>query len=105
MNAESSLLVLDPARALALDLPRLDGAVRRMTLRGLLALSGGTVSVDGARRLAEAPGPAIFALTHHNAWEAVLAPAALIALRGGRRVRFLVDWMFVDLPWTGWLVR
>lgn len=105
MNAESSLLVLDPARSLALELPRLDGAVRRMTLRGLLALSGGTVSVDGARRLAEAPRPAIFALTHHNAWEAVLAPAALIALRGGRRVRFLVDWMFVDLPWTGWLVR
>jgi 1-acyl-sn-glycerol-3-phosphate acyltransferase len=105
MNADPSLLVLDPARALALELPRLDGAVRRMTLRGLLALSGGTVSIDGARRLAEAPRPAIFALTHHNAWEAVLAPAALIALRGGRRVRFLVDWMFVDLPWTGWLVR
>jgi len=105
MNADSPLLVLDPAHALALELPRLDGALRRVTLRGLLALSGGTVSVDGARRLADAPRPAIFALTHHNAWEAVLAPAALIALRDGRRVRFLVDWMFVDLPWTGWLVR
>lgn len=105
MNADSPLLVLDPARALGLELPRLDGIVRRMTLRGLLALSGGAVSIEGARRLAGAPRPAIFALTHHNAWEAVLAPAALIALRDGRRVRFLVDWMFVDLPWTGWLVR
>lgn len=105
MIGAASRLVLDPLRAMTLDLSRLEGAPRRAVLRSLLALSAGTVSVEGAERLAAAPEPCIFALTHHNAWETVLAPAALIALRRGRRVRFLVDWMFVDLPWTGWLVR
>ena len=105
MSSLPDTLALDPLRALSLELPRLDGAVRRATLRGLLALSAGTIRVEGADRLAAAPEPSIFALTHHNAWEAVLAPATLIALRRGRLVRFLVDWMFVDLPWTGWLVR
>jgi 1-acyl-sn-glycerol-3-phosphate acyltransferase len=103
-NAAPSL-VLDPRRALALELPRMQSGARRATLRALLALSGGAVSVEGADRLAAAPEPAIFALTHHNYWEAVLAPAAIVALRRGRSVRFLVDWMFVELPWTGWLVR
>ncbi len=28
-----------------------------------------------------------------------------MAARRGRPVRFLIDWMFVDLPWTGWLLR
>lgn len=105
MNESHAPLTLDPARALALELPHLPGALRRATLRSLLALSGGAVRIEGADRLGEAPTPSIFALTHHNTWESVLAPATLVALRRGRLVRFLVDWMFVDLPWTGWLVR
>lgn len=105
MNEAQAPLTLGPARALALELPHLPGALRRATLRSLLALSGGAVRIEGADRLAESPTPAIFALTHHNTWESVLAPAALVALRRGRLIRFLVDWMFVDLPWTGWLVR
>jgi 1-acyl-sn-glycerol-3-phosphate acyltransferase len=105
MDPNPSVVVLDPARVLALELPRLEGSLRRVTLRSLLTLSAGAVRVEGADVLARAPEPSIFALTHHNAWESVLAPAALIALRRGRLVRFLVDWMFVDLPWTAWLVR
>lgn len=103
--AEPAILELDPRRALTLELPRMLNGARRATLRTLLALSGGAIRVEGAERIAAAPEPVIFALTHHNAWEAVLAPAALVAVRRGRPVRFLVDWMFVDLPWTGWLVR
>ncbi|MGH7337516.1 MAG: lysophospholipid acyltransferase family protein, partial [Myxococcota bacterium] len=105
MSTEASTLILDPLRVFSLELPELESPLRRGTLRTLLALSAGTVRVEGAERLAAAPEPSIFALSHHNAWEAVLAPAALVALRRGRLVRFLVDWMFVDLPWTGWLVR
>lgn len=105
MRSAASTLVLDPLRVFSLELPELESPVRRGTLRMLLALSAGSVRVEGVERLAAAPEPSIFALSHHNAWEAVLAPAALVALRRGRLVRFLVDWMFVDLPWTGWLVR
>jgi 1-acyl-sn-glycerol-3-phosphate acyltransferase len=105
MTTAASTLVLDPLRVFSLELPALESPLRRGTLRTLLALSAGAVRVDGVERLAAAPEPSIFALSHHNAWEALLAPAALVALRRGRLVRFFVDWMFVDLPWTGWLVR
>jgi 1-acyl-sn-glycerol-3-phosphate acyltransferase len=105
VSCETSPLVLHPSRVWSLELPRLEGAWRRTLLRALLSCSGGAVRVDGAERLAAAPEPAIFALSHHNYWEAVLAPAALMAARGGRPVRFLVDWMFLDLPWTAWLLR
>lgn len=105
VNIETSSLVLDPSRVWSLELPRLEGTLRRATLRMLLSLSGGAVRVHGAERLAAAPEPSLFALSHHNAWEAVLAPATLMAMRRGRPVRFFVDWMFVDLPWTGWLLR
>jgi 1-acyl-sn-glycerol-3-phosphate acyltransferase len=103
--ADSPPVVLDPRCVWSLELPQLEGRWRRLTLRALLAASAGTVRVEGAERLVAAPRPSIFALSHHNLWEAVLAPSALIALRGGRLVRFLADWMYVDLPWTGWLVR
>jgi 1-acyl-sn-glycerol-3-phosphate acyltransferase len=105
VSSETASLVLHPSRVWKLGLPRLEGAWRRATLRALLSCSAGTVRVEGAERLSAAPEPSIFALSHHNFWEAVLAPAALMAVRGGRPVRFLADWMFVDLPWTAWLLR
>ena len=105
METPTAVLELGPLRCLSLNLPRLESGFRRAALRGVLALSGGAVRVEGADRLAAAPEPSIFALTHHNVWEALLAPAALMAARRGRPVRFLIDWMFVDLPWTGWLLR
>ncbi len=105
MATSDSTPILDPLRAFSLELPELESRITRWILRALLALSAGTVRVAGAERLAAAPEPSIFALSHHNAWEAILAPATIVALRRGRLVRFLVDWMYVDLPWTGWLVR
>ena len=100
-------LRLDPWSAATLPLDRAPGAGRRALIRALLLASGGCVRVEGSERLPPAgavPG-AIFALSHHNAWEAVFAPTALVALRRGRPIRFLVDWMFAELPFTGWLVR
>jgi 1-acyl-sn-glycerol-3-phosphate acyltransferase len=104
MEDEASLR-LSPAWCFRQRLDALGDPSTRALLRGVLAASAGTIRVEGARRLAAIPDPAIFALTHHNAFEALLAPAALIALRGGRMVRFLVDWMYLEMPFAGRLLR
>ncbi len=104
MDAEESLR-LTPAWCLRQPLDAMDDVTTRALLRGVLAASAGGIEVEGVRRLEEIPDPAIFALTHHNAFEALLAPAALMALRGGRLVRFLVDWMYLELPLAGRLLR
>lgn len=96
---------LDPRRVAGLDLAAAPGRRRRLMLRTMLWLSCGAVRVEGRERIERAAGGSIFALSHHGSWEALLAPATLVALRGGRPIRFLVDWMFAELPWSAWLVR
>lgn len=105
MSAGSTSRRLDPGWVLSQPLPRLAHGGARAWLRAVLAATAGTVSVEGANRIESQDDPCLFALTHHGAYEALIAPCALLALRRGRAVRFLVDWMFLDLPWTGWLLR
>ncbi len=77
----------------------------RLALRAVLTLTAGSIRVEGHERLAALRDPAIFALSHHSSYEAIVAPAALVALRSGGRIRFLVDWMFLELPFAGWLMQ
>lgn len=98
-------LQLSPAWCLRQGLEGLRERRSRLLLRAVLCASAGGIRVEGAHRLAGLSDPAVFALSHHSAYEALLAPAALIALRGGRRVRFLVDWMYLELPLAGALLR
>ena len=105
MEAGADSLRLDPARVVAMDLSEAPGRARRALLRAVLLASSGAIRVEGQATLEQAPRGSIFVLSHHNSWEAVLAPAVLVALRRGRPIRFLVDWMFAELPLTSWLVR
>lgn len=93
------------AQALFSPLARPGGRARDGALRGLLAAFGRMLEVEGTERLSALPGPVIFALNHGNAVEALLAPAALIWLTGGRPVHFLADWMYLELPLIGRLLR
>ena len=104
MDSEASLQ-LSPVWCLRQQLSALSDRTTRALLRAVLGVSLGGIRVEGAQRLTAIPDPAIFALSHHNAYEALLAPAALLALRGGRPVRFLVDWMYLELPLAGALLR
>ena len=104
MSVDESLR-LTPAWCLRQALDAMGDRGTRAFLRTVLAASAGGLRVEGAPCLAEVPDPAIFALTHHNAFEALFAPAALMAVRGGRTVRFLVDWMYLELPFAGGLLR
>ncbi|HBL27958.1 MAG TPA: hypothetical protein DD490_14055, partial [Acidobacteria bacterium] len=79
--------------------------IERFLLRGLMTAFGPLVSVEGAERLAGVPEPAIFALNHTTTFECLAVPAALHWLRQGRRLHFLIDWMYLHLPAVGWLMR
>lgn len=106
MRTETLNPVLRPsADALRAEWPELSGTLRRAALRAVMLTFGRLVTVEGAERLAEVPEPAIFALNHSNALEAVLAPCVLIHLRRGRLLHFLADWMYLHVPVVGWLIR
>ena len=65
-----------------------------------MATFGRLVRVEGTERLREIAEPAIFALNHSNAFESVLAPATLMALRDGlkRHGRFVDIGRFMIVP-------
>ena len=89
----------------AAELPQQGSGVVRFLLRGLVTCFGPLTSVEGAERLRGLPEPAIFALNHTSTSECLAAPAALLWLREGRMVHFLIDWMYLHLPGIGWLMR
>lgn len=86
-------------------LPGMPRLPRRIALKTILSVFGGLVTVEGAERLAAGPEPAIFAFNHSNSLESILVPCALLYLRGGRPLHFLVDWMYLDVPLLGWVIR
>ena len=49
--------------------------------------------------------PCIYAFNHNNAIESLLVPVLLIYLLGGKRVSFVIDWMFGRLPLIGWIMN
>ncbi len=93
------------AEALFSPLPEPGGRARDGALRALLAAFGRMLEIEGADRLEPRGTPVIFALNHGNATEALLAPAALVWLSGGRPIHFLADWMYLELPLVGHLLR
>lgn len=106
MRTEPFRPVLRPsADALRAEWPELSGTLRRAALRTVMLTFGRLVTVEGAERLVEVPEPAVFALNHSNAVEAVLAPCVLIHLRRGRLLHLLADWMYLHVPVLGWLIR
>jgi 1-acyl-sn-glycerol-3-phosphate acyltransferase len=81
------------------------GGVERALCRGLRVGFGWLGRVEGAERLGGVAEPAVYALNHNNSFEAVIAPAVLMALRGGRSLHFVTDWMFLQVPVLGWVIR
>jgi 1-acyl-sn-glycerol-3-phosphate acyltransferase len=90
---------------LTAPLPHFRRAAPRLLCRGILLTLGRLVEVEHRERLAAVREPAVFALNHSNALEALLAPATLLYLRQGRPLHFLADWMYVEAPVLGWLLR
>lgn len=109
METPHPLAPAQPWRAglapLTAPLPLFRRPAARRLCRGIVLTLGQLVEVEHAERLAAVPEPAIFALNHTNSLEALLVPALLLYLRQGRPLHFLADWMFVEAPVLGWLLR
>src|SRR5262249_22333222 len=84
------------------DLAPLD----RLLVRGLVLARRRSIGrLDGLEHIAPARDPFILALNHSTRTEAVLVPALLLLLRGGRRIHFLADWNFRMIPGVDLLYR
>jgi 1-acyl-sn-glycerol-3-phosphate acyltransferase len=68
------------------------------TLRFILFIFGHLIYIDYPERVKNCPWPIIFALNHNNYSESILVPCALIFLCGGKKISFLVHWMFKLFP-------
>lgn len=90
-----------------LPLDGMDGtAGERFACRAVAATFGRQVlGIENAEAVAKAKDPFILALNHSQRLEAVVIPAWLALLRGGRRVHFMADWNFLLLPLVGYVIR
>jgi len=77
----------------------------RWTLKLILIVFGHLIYIDRPERLKSCPWPAIFALNHNNYSESVLVPCILIYLCGGKKVSFLVHWVFKLFPFLNWMLK
>lgn len=79
---------------------------RSMLLRLLMVPNALFAEVEGEEHVGKAEStPCIFALNHNNAFESLFVPVLIMFLLGGRKVSFVIDWMFGKLPVIGWLMR
>ena len=62
-------------------------------------------AVHGLDNISPGLDPFILAVNHSIKREALLLPALMVLHRGGRWIRFLVDWNFVMIPVVGRIMR
>jgi 1-acyl-sn-glycerol-3-phosphate acyltransferase len=78
----------------------------RILLRCMMMISLLKVScVSGLEHIGPSRDPFILVLNHNSRHEALVVPALLFFLRGGRRIHFLADWNFRLIPLIDILYR
>lgn len=85
-------------------LPHLNLA-ERITLRIVLFLFKGLITVYNDELLGNIKDPVIFVFNHNSRYETLLLGSYLIFMRKGKKVSFLIDWMFKYLPIAGWIMN
>jgi 1-acyl-sn-glycerol-3-phosphate acyltransferase len=103
----SDTLILDLPSIFRAELPyQAQRPSTRMLLRTLLSTSLPLIrGVYGAGPFLATPDPFILAVNHTQYAEALLIPALLMFLRGGKPIRFLSDWNFLLIPGVRSLMR
>ncbi len=93
--------------AWTLSLAEMDGtAGERFACRAVASTLGRLfLGADNAAEIGTAQDPFILALNHSQRPEALVIPAWLALLRGGRRVHFMADWTFLLVPVLGHVIR
>lgn len=83
-----------------------DEPLTRLIIRAALLAGRAQIrEVLGEERVANATGAFVLAPNHGTRPEAILIPALVAALRGGRLVPFLADWNFALIPVVGLVMR
>lgn len=77
----------------------------RLIVRSVLLSFGSLIRVENESVHEPSDEPVIYAMNHNNAFETLLIACYLHFRRGGKRVAFVVDWIFGHLPLLGWLIR
>lgn len=83
-------------------LPRLTD---RLLVRTLALASAPWIERVEGPALSAIPDPAVFALSHNNTFECLAVPPWLFCERDGRPLHFLIDWMYLEIPVVGGLIR
>lgn len=84
----------------------IDRPVTALAMRTVVGCFGRQMrSIEGLEHVQAARDPFILALNHNQRPEAVLVPAWLGLLRGGRMIHFLIDWNFMLIPGLAALMR
>ncbi|MCW8797152.1 MAG: 1-acyl-sn-glycerol-3-phosphate acyltransferase [Chlorobium sp.] len=60
---------------------------------------------EGIEHIRQRQGPLIVACNHNNAYESILVPAFLVYHSAGRKISFVIDWMFGKVPLLGHLLN
>ncbi len=63
------------------------------------------VRAEGLEHVRKNDGPVIFAFNHNNSIESILVPSFLVYHSGGRKISFVIDWMFGKIPVLGQLLK
>lgn len=77
----------------------------RLLVRSILFLFGPILKVENDDLLVSLPDPVIFVFNHNNYWETLPLVAYLYHRRQGKKIAFIVDWMFGRIPLSSWFVK
>ena len=78
---------------------------QRWFLKSFLLCWGPLIRTEGLDTELITDDPLIFAFNHNCSYETLLVPAYLIALRKGRKISFVIDWMFGHVPLIAWIFK
>lgn len=78
---------------------------QRCFVKLLMLAFGHLITVENPEELNSLPEPLIFAFNHNNSFEAILVPCYLIYLRSGKKISFIIDWMFGRIPLIGFIFK
>jgi 1-acyl-sn-glycerol-3-phosphate acyltransferase len=90
-------------RYLTQPLPALS-RVERIVARSFMLVFGHLVRAENRSVLADIPWPVIFVFNHNSYFETICVYLFLLFACGGRKISFIVDWMFAYVPVIGWLL-
>jgi 1-acyl-sn-glycerol-3-phosphate acyltransferase len=83
-----------------------NGLGDRLLLRAVaLVIRRHVRAIDGLENLPDGSRPFILVANHSSRREAVVMPAFLMLLRGGRLIHFFADWNFQLILGVGWTYR